>query len=248
MRTEPSEMMSAMKNFFVLLLTTLSSVALGQYLGYSPIKETDVSKWIPTAKAEYYGTYHFGESEGESTLILFDTGTEIIAQIQSGTWNSDASDWVLLFDNLSNVNIDHSGRFTSDQYKGEFVFYEEDGERKKCLKIYNSWSGVTQNEGEYELGWKRKRAVHDSYTGKYVIASTTELEPSELTKMSSDELQIMRNEIFARYGYKFKEGGLMHTYFKKQSWYRPQHTNVTNFLTDLEKRNIQLIRSEEQRR
>lgn len=57
----------------------------------------------------------------------------------------------------------------------------------------------------------------------------------------------MRTELFARYGYKFKEGGKMDEYFKKQKWYRPQHSNVNDFLTELEMRNLELIRTEEKR-
>jgi hypothetical protein len=52
----------------------------------------------------------------------------------------------------------------------------------------------------------------------------------------------MRNEIFARYGYKFKSGGEMDKYFKSQDWYSGQHDNVNDFLTELEKENIKLIR------
>lgn len=239
--------MSAMRNITSLLLIISTSSVFGQYLGYSPINDSDVSRWIPKLEAEYYGTYHFGDSEAESTLILFHSGTEIVAQIRSGTWNSDATDWISLFDNLSNVNIDKNGQFTSDQYKGEFVFYTGNGERQKCLKIYDSWSMPTENKGEYELGWTLNPTAYSMYSGKYAFASTRELDPTELRKMSSDELQIMRNEIFARYGYKFKEGGEMETYFKKQQWYQPQHAEVNDFLTELEKRNIQLIRTEEQR-
>lgn len=237
---------NAMRNIFALLLITSTSSAFGQYLGYSPINDSDVSQWISKIEAEYYGTYHFGDSEAESTLILFYSGTEIVAQIKSGTWNSDATDWILLFDNLSNVNIDKNGQFKSDQYKGEFVFYTENGERQKCLKIYDSWSGATE-KGEYELGWKLTRTAYDMYPGEYPHASTRELNTSELRKMSSDELQLMRNEIFARYGYKFIKGGKMDQFFKNQTWYRPQHSNVNKFLTELEKRNLELIRTEEKR-
>ena len=52
----------------------------------------------------------------------------------------------------------------------------------------------------------------------------------------------MRNEIFARYHYKFRPGGAMDTYFKQQDWYSGQHDNVNDFLTELEKANIKLIR------
>ena len=55
----------------------------------------------------------------------------------------------------------------------------------------------------------------------------------------------MRNEIFARYGYIFKEGGEMEKYFKSQDWYTPEHKNVNDFLTEIEKENLKLIREVE---
>ena len=55
----------------------------------------------------------------------------------------------------------------------------------------------------------------------------------------------MRNEIFARYGYIFREGGEMNDYFKNQEWYTPKYKNVNSKITDLEKFNIQIIKSYE---
>lgn len=153
--------------------------------------------------------------------------------------------WVMQYDNLHSVSIDKEGNFKIDKYKGQFVLYGEGNNLKKCLKIYKSWT-VDIEKGQYELGW-RSASIKDMYSGKFAIASTQELDPSELQRMSSKDLKIMRNEIFARYGYRFKKDGEMDQYFSKQSWYRPQHSNVSNFLTDLEKRNIQLIKKEEQK-
>lgn len=56
----------------------------------------------------------------------------------------------------------------------------------------------------------------------------------------------MRNEIFARYGYKFKTGGKMDSYFQQQDWYKKQHDNVNDFLTGIEQQNIKLIQQIEQ--
>ncbi len=60
--------------------------------------------------------------------------------------------------------------------------------------------------------------------------------------MTKNELEIMRNEIFARYGLKFSLGGEMDLYFRQQKWYKPQYENVTKFLTQLELGNIELIK------
>ena len=57
---------------------------------------------------------------------------------------------------------------------------------------------------------------------------------------SKDDLKIMRNEIFARHGFIFQTND-MKTYFQNQNWYTPRHNDVNSMLTDIEKRNIQLI-------
>ncbi|WP_170864611.1 YARHG domain-containing protein [Aquimarina spongiae] len=222
---------------------------MGQYLGYSPIDDSDVAKWIPKYQMEYYGVYDFGDSEGESTLVLFGTGSEIITQVKSGKWNSDtkATEWISVYDNLTKVTIDKNGQFTSDQYQGEFVTYENNGNPIKCLKVYDSWSGVSEKKGEYELGRKTNQNVSEVFYGHYANASFENLSPENLEKMSSRELQIMRNEIFARYGYRFIKGGKMDLHFRQQNWYKPQHSNVDKFLTSLEKRNIKLIQEMEGR-
>lgn len=214
----------------------------GQYWGSNQINESEISKWSPKLAIEYYGSYEFGEGESESTLTIYNNGIEIIAQIEFGTWNSDATDWIIKYEELTNVSIDNTGKLYSDQYKGEFVFWGgEKYERKKCLKIYDSWTGTTEKKGEYELG------VQSSPIYKYVIASTRKLNHEELRKMSIAELQIMRNEIFARYGYKFKQGGEMDSYFRSMPWYIPRHSDVNQFLTEIEKTNIKMIQIEEKR-
>lgn len=57
---------------------------------------------------------------------------------------------------------------------------------------------------------------------------------------SADELRIMRNEIFARYGYIFQSSDLT-DYFNNKSWYNPSKSNVDDQLTNVDKANIELI-------
>lgn len=58
--------------------------------------------------------------------------------------------------------------------------------------------------------------------------------------LTINDLDIMRNEIFASYGYTFKSKKWQ-DYFAKFNWYRPKHDNVDDQLSDLEKKNIELI-------
>ncbi len=51
----------------------------------------------------------------------------------------------------------------------------------------------------------------------------------------------MRNEIFARYGMRFNRSGKMYAHFIKKDWYNPCRDNVSQWLTDIEKKNIAKI-------
>lgn len=55
-----------------------------------------------------------------------------------------------------------------------------------------------------------------------------------------EDLDLMRNEIFAEYGYRFKSEKWQQ-YFGSQDWYTPRYDNVDDQLTEIEKRNVQFI-------
>ena len=58
--------------------------------------------------------------------------------------------------------------------------------------------------------------------------------------MLEDELEVMRNEIYARHGYSFKDKE-MRTRFDSTSWYIPMGVDIREQLTDIEVQNIDLI-------
>ena len=79
--------------------------------------------------------------------------------------------------------------------------------------------------------------------------STTSISPPqqlitevELRNKTSKELRLMRNEIFARYGYIFSSHDLIN-YFSKRSWYKPDSRDVTEKLTEIDRINIQKLKS-----
>ncbi len=220
----------------------ISHIANGQRIGFDEIDNSKVTPWIPKLTIEYQYVYHFGYSEMESDLILLFGIDMYYAQIKYTTWSDDGKSWVWQYENLTNVSIE-GNKFSSDKTNGEFVIYDNGQTKIKGIKVFNSWSGLTE-EGEYEIGIK-SYSVANYFSGKYAQASLRKLSPDELRKMSNSDLKIMRNEIFARYGYIFKKGGKMDLYFKQQDWYSGQHENVVKFLTDLEKENIKLIQQVE---
>ncbi len=78
--------------------------------------------------------------------------------------------------------------------------------------------------------------------GKYPIASYRKLETEDLAGYNKKELRLMRNEIFARYGFRFKSHDL-EIYFDNEDWYKPKRDNVDIYLSDIEKENIDLIQT-----
>ncbi|CAN5383246.1 hypothetical protein BH10BAC5_BH10BAC5_25550 [soil metagenome] len=80
---------------------------------------------------------------------------------------------------------------------------------------------------------------------RYPEASERYLTPSDLSYIPKSELELMRNEIFARHGYIFTKNEKMIRYFSSQSWYNPTSYDVNNQLSQIEKSNISLIKSYE---
>ena len=102
---------------------------------------------------------------------------------------------------------------------------------------------------EQELKQKKEQSSKDEYSsvpGDYPEASSRYLTANDLTGLSKHSLRIMRNEIFARYGYIFKTD-VMRRHFMRQSWYTPLYNDVNSLLTSVERENIKLIQSFEKR-
>lgn len=62
-----------------------------------------------------------------------------------------------------------------------------------------------------------------------------------LALLTVTELRLLRNTVYARYGYIFKNDELAE-YFKNFSWYTPTYSNVDDKLTDIDKQNLDLIK------
>jgi hypothetical protein len=222
---------------FLLAITFFPYFGSGQIIhGEQKIDASKVKPWIPQQNMDFQSVYHFGLSELESSFVLIISKDSCYAQIQSGKFTKDAKDFIWNFKNLKNVRIE-GNKFFSDLTNGEFAIYKD----RKGLIVYKPWRSVAK-KGEYEIGFV-STSLEKHCDGKFSFTSFRILTINDLEKMTLSELQIMRNEIYARYGYIFKQSGDMDNYFKTQSWYRGQHQDISNFLTGLEKQNIILIQT-----
>jgi hypothetical protein len=78
-----------------------------------------------------------------------------------------------------------------------------------------------------------------------INASTTLLKAVDIENMYKRDLEVMRNAIYARHGYSFKNRVMRDFFDNYVSWYVPVSTNVSSELTEIERKNITLIKTYE---
>lgn len=71
--------------------------------------------------------------------------------------------------------------------------------------------------------------------------STVELSYEDLKGFSKDELRLLRNAIFAKHGYIFKNDDLKN-YFGQFTWYAPKYSDINDQLTPVEKKNVGVLK------
>ena len=114
---------------------------------------------------------------------------------------------------------------------------------KKIILIFTFFLGVSA------IGFSQSspplppgRSITKKIPGIYPHASERLLTTSDLVGMDSWDLIVIRNEIYARHGYKFKLQKLR-DYFSGQSWYNPRFDNVESKLSVIEQKNVMFIKS-----
>jgi YARHG domain len=90
-----------------------------------------------------------------------------------------------------------------------------------------------------------------AWGGRWPWTSERPIQSADLEPLSLGELELMRNEIYARHGWIFRRPDLRN-YFESQPWYRPKSDNayysnrqVEAELSPIERRNLQIIISRE---
>jgi hypothetical protein len=245
-----------MNNLSLISLFTLSFwsfTSYGQLVRDHDVDESTINPWIEDSISKYSDRYIFQPNDGNFLILIVDD-TNVTAQIhypahwteggyalESGIADSSEVDTHSEYVTLTGVKISE-GKFYSDQYKAEFITFESDT-IYQGIKVHDSWSIWAGYK--YEIGVKRQENLMNIYKGEYPEASLTVLDSAYVTSLSKYELKIMRNEIYARYNYRFKEGGELAKYFSQQDWYTNStggYKSVQHMLTWIELRNIELIK------
>lgn len=157
-----------------------------------------------------------------------------------------------------------------DKYDGVFTFtiltqagkingtwLANDKKLAVTKRSYSLSKKTFQYNPKQDLNLGRSLAVYDpkannDFEGEFITedagkfnASAVALEAKDIENMYKRDLEVMRNAIYARHGYSFKNRIMRYFFDSEIDWYIPVSIDVSKELTDLEKRNIKLIKSYE---
>jgi hypothetical protein len=91
----------------------------------------------------------------------------------------------------------------------------------------------------------RTGSLADYYEGSYPQASYRVLKLTDLIRYVKDQVTLMRNEVFARYGHTFSKNKKLRLYFTKKEWYQAEKVSLDLVLTPIEKKNLLTIQAAE---
>ena len=107
--------------------------------------------------------------------------------------------------------------------------------------LYGGWKAYAKGRPEKEYNLQRKKFQYRTDVGDYPQASQRLLKPEDVENEMKEDLEFMRNEIFARHGFCFNKRHLRQQ-FEMQEWYVPNTVDIKGFLTEIEKKNIAMIK------
>ena len=172
---------------------------------------------------------------GSSEVVSFSVNESKVSGLEGGTSYDFETEYDFPLDVISLESASYwyeKGKRTLDLFEANKDEYDEFKRGEQVMKLT-----LLEN---YQL-------VNTDLEGDYTFASTIPLVDDILFHYNLEELRLIRNEIFARYGYRFKREDL-ETFFKSKDWYKPISDDVTDKLTELEKLNVQLILNVEARK
>jgi len=183
----------------------------------------------------------------KGTIILYETGNFSADVNELGT-NKYNGSFQLSFDKKKKnlygkwaANDDNLAvtQRELDLYKSNFKYQAKlNFNIKYDIPLYTSNKDPHYYEGsEFETVTKEVNKLN---------ASTQKLTSKDLENLYKGDLEIIRNAIYARHGYSFKNRKMRYFFDRMVDWYIPVSTDVRNQLTKLELENIELIKRYEE--
>lgn len=195
---------------------------------------TTVNSTVTNLLGSYVGP--FGDNK-ITLLITRITGDSIEGRSIVGGNDRPYTGVVKFINDKYNIVAKEPG---DDKYDGVFNFTID---TKQPDMVTGSWKPNVEGAhlGPKDFSLQRRAFRYLMDVGQYPQASKRLLTEDDVNNLVKEELEAMRNEIFARHGYCFKKKHLRER-FEDQDWYIPNTVDVKNDLTAIEIKNIALIK------
>jgi hypothetical protein len=184
------------------------------------------------ATGSYVGD--FGKNMINITIFEMANGKAAGYSVCAGNFRQITGTYDLADDGHYDFIMEEPG---DDKYDGTFKFtVRMDNE----ISISGNWTPFNDAQKSKEYTLNQRYDVYDKSVGKYPQASQRELTDDDLNNLLEEELTEMRNEIYARHGYSFKNKDWRY-HFEALNWYMPTGIDVREKLSDIEVDNISMI-------
>lgn len=220
-------------------LLAMNDVDPRTYGGEKDANQAFIDEIYPVAdQAEnnLLGSYvgEFGRNLINVTLFKAKDGKAEGYSVCAGNFRKIEGTFEQVGDDEYSFDMDEPG---DDQYDGNFQFTLNASDET----LIGEWTPF-KKEGNSPKSYKLEKRIYryDPGVGTYPEASERLLTENDVMYRSEDELSEMRNEIYARHGYSFKNKDWRY-YFEGMPWYMPMGIDIRDKLTDVEVENIELI-------
>lgn len=120
------------------------------------------------------------------------------------------------------------------------LFESHDGHGKFKYFRVSATGAVDELKTDRQYNFTKFAFIDERYFDRCESQSIRESANGNMMRIYGVDLDVMRNEIFAEYGFIFKSPKWKE-YFLAKPWYKPRYENVDKFLTEKDKANIKFI-------
>lgn len=185
-----------------------------------------------------YWVGFFGENNNKINIALAKVDGDSIFghSVCAGNFRSIKGTIEIKEADVYSINMMEPG---DNKYDGEFQF-EIDVNKKELIGTWKPYKQNVLEKENYTYTLYRRDFVYDESAGDHPEGSTDWLEPMDVENLLPEEIELIRNEIYARHGYSFTNLK-MRRHFDPKEWYIPMSIDIRDQLTELEAHNIDML-------
>ncbi len=189
---------------------------------------------IPNVLGSYVGA--FGDNK-ITVLISKATKDSVRGRSIVGGFDRPFEGTLIAEKNMVNIIAKEPG---DDKHDGTFNFTINKETATNLTGSWKPYKETPQIQGK-DFTLNRKNFAYLKDVGQFPQASKRLLKEDDVNNLIKEELEQMRNEIYARHGYCFTRKATRQQ-FENFDWYIPNSTDIKKDITDVEKKNIALIK------